>query len=266
VLDDLRVEPGEAARLTARDPGERLGLADKDAGRAALAEIVARLDELHQKLWAEGTRSVLLVLQGMDASGKDGTVRKVLSGLNPQGCTIAAFKAPSHLELAHDYLWRVHAAAPPRGHIGAFNRSHYEDVVAARVIGVASAQQCELRYRHIVDFERMLTDEGTRVVKAFFHISKDEQRERLQARLDEPTKRWKFKASDLEARARWDDWADAFQDAIQRTSTAHAPWHVIPADKKWYRDWAVASLMVGVLEGLALTWPEPDDLDGVVVD
>ena len=155
---------------------------------------------------------------------------------------------------------------PAKGEIGVFDRSHYEDVLAVRVLELVPEEQWRRRYDHINDFERLLTDEGTTIVKVFLHISKDEQRDRLQARLDEPTKRWKFKTSDLDARARWDDWEAAFEEAIARTSTVHAPWYVIPADKKWYRDWAVASIMVAVLEGMDLNWPEPDGLDGIVIE
>ncbi|MEX2255990.1 MAG: PPK2 family polyphosphate kinase [Acidimicrobiia bacterium] len=258
MLERLRVEPGTAAGIDGRDPGDRLGFADKDAGRVALDALAVRLDELHGRLWAEGDRAVLLVLQGMDASGKDGAIRTVLSGLNPQGCSVASFKAPTDAELAQDYLWRVHAATPPRGHIGAFNRSHYEDVVAARAIGVVSPEECARRYGHIVDFERLLTDEGTTVVKVFLHISKDEQRERLQARIDDPTKGWKFRVADLEVRARWDEYHVLYEEAITATSTDEAPWFVVPADRKWVRDAAVATLLVETLERLDPRIPAPD--------
>jgi PPK2 family polyphosphate:nucleotide phosphotransferase len=258
MLDRLRVPPGAAAGLAARDPAELLGLTDKEAAGAALDALRDRLDELHDRLWAEATRAVLLVLQGMDAAGKDGAIRKVLSGLNPQGCVVASFKAPSDAELAHDYLWRVHAVMPPRGRIGAFNRSHYEDVVAARAIGVVSAEQCRRRYRHIIELERLLTDEGTHVVKVFLHISKDEQRERLQARLDDPQKRWKFKLGDLEVRSHWDDYQALYEEVLTATSSEHAPWFVVPADRKWVRDVAVATLLVDALERLDPRYP-PDD-------
>jgi PPK2 family polyphosphate:nucleotide phosphotransferase len=258
MLDRLLVPPGHDAPLEGRDPADRLGFADKDAGRAALDDAARRLDGLHDRLWAEASRSVLLVLQGMDASGKDGAIRKVLSGLNPQGCVVAAFKAPTEAELAHDYLWRVHAVMPPRGRIGVFNRSHYEDVVAARVIGAVTPEHCRLRYRHIVDLERMLTDEGTAVVKVFLHLSKDEQRERLQARLDDPEKSWKFKVGDLEVRSHWDEYHAIYEETIRATSSEHAPWYVVPADHKWVRDVAVASLLVDALERLDPRYPPPD--------
>ena len=258
MLDQIRVAPGAIAGLATRDASDRLGLADKDAGKAALERLEDRLDELHNRFWAEATRAVLLVLQGMDAAGKDGAIRTVLSGLNPQGCTVASFKAPTDAELAHDYLWRVHAVVPPRGHIGAFNRSHYEDVVAARVIGAVTPAQCQLRYRHLVEFERLLTDEGTVVVKVFLHLSKDEQRERLQARLDDPTKGWKFKMGDLEVRTRWDEYHARYEEVLSATSSDHAPWFVVPADHKWVRDVAVATLLVDTLERLDPQFPPPD--------
>jgi len=258
MLDGLRVEPGAGAGLASRDPATRLGLADKAAGRAELERLAGRLDDLHDRLWAEGTRSVLLVLQGIDAAGKDGAIRKVLAGLNPQGCSIASFKAPSDAELAHDYLWRVHAMCPRRGHLGVFNRSHYEDVVAAEIVGAVAPEQRRLRYRHLVELERMLHDEGTAIVKVFLHISKDEQRARLQARLDDPTKGWKFKAGDLDTRARWDDYHALYEAALSATSSEHAPWYVVPADHKWVRDVAVASLLVATLERLEPKYPPLD--------
>ena len=258
MLDELRVEPGAAAGLPTRDPADTLGLPDKAAGRAELERLVERLDDLHDRLWAEATRAVLLVLQGIDASGKDGAIRKVLYGLNPQGCSIASFKAPSDAELAHDYLWRVHAMCPRRGHLGAFNRSHYEDVVAAEIVGAVSPEQRRMRYRHLVEFERLLHDEGTAVVKVFLHISEEEQRERLQARIDDPTKAWKFKVGDLDVRARWDDYHALYEAALSATSSEHAPWYVVPADHKWVRDVAVASLLVATLERLEPRYPPLD--------
>jgi PPK2 family polyphosphate:nucleotide phosphotransferase len=266
-LAPLRVAPGKNAQLSARDPGDQLGLADKVAGTEELDRLLPQIDELHDRLWAEATRSVLLVLQGMDASGKDGTIRKVLTGLNPQGCSVAAFKAPSENERAHDYLRRVHEQCPPRGKLGVFNRSHYEDVVAARLIGVVDDQQCAQRYRHIREFERMLVDEGTTVVKVFLHISRDEQRARLQARLDDPNKRWKFRVTDLDVRAQWDGYQAAYERALTETSTEHAPWWVVPADHKWVRDVAVAQLLLTTLRALDPRFPPTDPaLDDVVVE
>lgn len=267
LLDELRVEPGKPAGLAGRPTDDKVGLAHKTEGAMVVAELLTRLDELHDKLWAEAERSVLLVLQGMDGSGKDGSIRRVLSGLNPQGCEVASFKAPSHGELAHDYLWRIHEQCPARGKLGVFNRSHYEDVVAAQLVGAASAKQVKRRYRHIREFERMLTDEGTTLVKVFLHISKEEQRQRLQARIDNPAKRWKFNPDDVTARAQWDDYAGLYETAVTETSTDHAPWYVVPADHKWARDVMVATLLVDAFEQLDPQIPAAEPgLEGLIIE
>jgi PPK2 family polyphosphate:nucleotide phosphotransferase len=267
LLDDLVIVPGDGARLEQRDPADLLGVASKDDGRERVDRLLDDLDALHDRLWAEAQRSVLVVLQGMDASGKDGAIRRVLTGLNPQGCMVVNFKAPTSRDLAHDYLWRIHEACPPRGILGVMNRSHYEDVVTARVIDVVGDEEVERRYRHIREFERMLTDEGTTVVKAFLHISKGEQRERLQARIDDPEKNWKFNRSDLETRQRWDDYQRRYDQALTATSTEWAPWYVVPADHKWVRDVAVSTLLLDVLERLDPRFPTPqEDLRGLVVE
>lgn len=258
LVAELRVPAGEPAGLATRPTDTTAGLASKADAAPVVEALLERLDELHDRLWAEAERSVLLILQGMDAAGKDGTIRKVLSGLNPQGCHVASFKAPSDGELAHDYLWRIHAQCPPRGRLGVFNRSHYEDVVAALRIGAVDQEQCDKRYRHIREFERMLTEEGTTLVKVFLNISKDEQRERLQARIDNPAKRWKFRHEDLEARAQWDAYLDAYETTISETSTEHAPWYVVPADHKWARDVMVATLLVDCFERLDPQIPDAD--------
>jgi PPK2 family polyphosphate:nucleotide phosphotransferase len=266
-LDGLRVKPGHAADLARRDPGSRLGLDDKAHGQAESEELLDALDGLHDRLWAEARRSVLLVLQGMDASGKDGTIRRVLTGLNPQGCLVANFKAPNDVDLAHDYLWRVHAVTPARGILGVWNRSHYEDVVAARMIGAVDDEQCRLRFRHIREFERMLVEEGTVVVKVFLHISKDEQRDRLQARVDDPAKNWKFRRPDLDVRAQWDGYHARYEEAITETSTDCSPWYVVPADRKWLSGYLVAGLLCDTLEAMDPKPPPPEaDLDGLVVE
>lgn len=257
-LHDLRVEAGSAPRLAKRDPGARLGAADKAHGIARLAEVVERISVLHNRLSAEATRGVLLVLQGMDASGKDGTIRHVLTGVNPQGCRVVSFREPTSTELAHDFLWRVHAQCPARGEIAIFNRSHYEDVVAVRVRKLVPDRVWRERYEHIRSFEQMLHDEGTTVIKVFLHVSEEMQRERLQERLDNPEKRWKFRAGDLEDRRRWDEYATAYEDAIRETSTENAPWFVVPADHNWVRNLAVAELLVDALERLDPRLPEPD--------
>jgi PPK2 family polyphosphate:nucleotide phosphotransferase len=263
----LRVAPGKPAGLGTRSPADRLGLGRREEAQGLLETLSARLDELHGRLWAEARRSVVLVLQGMDAAGKDGTIRRVLTGLNPQGCEVVNFKEPTSVALVHDYLWRVHNACPPRGILGVMNRSHYEDVVTARAAGVIDDEQCTRRFRHIREFERMLTDEGTTLVKVFLHISKDEQRARLQERIDDPTKNWKFRYSDLEVRARWDEYHLRYEDAITATSTSWSPWYVVPGDHKWVRDIAVASILVDVFEGLDPRIPAPvAGLEGLVVE
>jgi PPK2 family polyphosphate:nucleotide phosphotransferase len=253
-----RVKPGRRVDLTAIDPAD-VGAAPggKDATNAALEPLVARLADLHARLWAEADRRVLVVLQGIDTSGKGGTVDHVFGAVHPAGLRVVSFKAPSSTELARDYLWRVHANVPAAGELGVFDRSHYEDVLAARVLGLVPEDRWRRRYDHINGFEQMLVDEGTTVVKVFLHLSEAEQRDRLQARLDDPAKRWKFRQEDLDTRALWPEYQAAFEEAIERTSTEQAPWHIVPADKKWYRNWAVATILVGVLEHMDLRWPEP---------
>ena len=258
IIDAVRVDEGHEAGLASRDPADTLDIADRKAGKATVEKLGLVLDELHDRLWAEATRSVLLVLQGMDASGKDGAIRNVLSGLNPQGCTVVGFKAPSDVEKAHDYLWRVHGKCPERGHLGVFNRSHYEDVLAARFAGHATVEQCRLRYRHLREFERMLTEEGTTLVKVYLHISKEEQRDRLQTRVDDPAKNWKFSDGDVKERRAWSDYQDAYEAAVQATATKHAPWYVVPANHKWYAHLVIASTIIEALEDLDLAFPETE--------
>jgi PPK2 family polyphosphate:nucleotide phosphotransferase len=258
LLDDLRVKAGSPPRLDRRDPDVRVGAADKQEGLERLEELVQELSVLHNRLTAEGSRALLVVLQGMDTAGKDGTIRNVLSGINPQGCRVVAFREPTTTDLAHDFLWRVHAVCPARGEIGIFNRSHYEDVVAVRVRGLAPEHVWRPRYEHIRAFESLLADEGTTVVKVFLHISREEQRKRLQERLDNPEKRWKFRAGDLADRDRWDDFQQAYEDAIRETSTEQAPWYVVPADHNWVRNLCVAEILVDALERLDPQLPPPD--------
>jgi PPK2 family polyphosphate:nucleotide phosphotransferase len=263
----LEVKPGSKADLRDRDPADKLGLADKVQAKEAVGELQVELIGLHSRLWAEETRSVLLVLQGMDTSGKDGAIRKVLSGINPQGTNVVSFKAPNDEALAHDYLWRVHRACPPRGHLGVFNRSHYECVVTERLLDIIDDEQRKHRYRHIKEFERMLADEGTTMVKVFLHISKEEQRERLQARVEDPLKNFKFNIADLETRKLWDDYEKTYDEAITETSTDYAPWHIVPADRKWVRDVAIARLLVETLRRLDPRIPPPDPaLKGLVIE
>jgi PPK2 family polyphosphate:nucleotide phosphotransferase len=266
-LVQLQVAPGHSPRLARRDPGDRLGLTGKAVAREQRDALLGELEELHGRLWAEAERSVLLVLQGVDTSGKDGTIRRVLSGLNPQGCSVTSFKTPTTLELERDYLWRVHNACPARGRLGVFNRSHYEDVVTARVLGIIDDDQCRRRYRHVREFEQMLTDEGTTLVKVYLHISREEQRLRLQARLDDPTKRWKFTPEDLEARRQWDAYRSAYEEAITETSTEIAPWWIVPGNRRWVRDIAVTTLLLETFRRLDPRFPPADpSLNGVIVE
>ena len=245
--------PGLARRSTASTEGAP---GDRAATDAAAEAQVARLAQLQDRLWAEGRRSLLVVLQGIDASGKDGTIKHVFRGVNPQGVRVASFKEPTALELAHDFLWRVHAQVPAAGEIGIFNRSHYEDVLVVRVHGLVPEQTVRARYDHIVAFERLLAHRGTSVVKLFLHISAEEQARRLAERLERPDKRWKMRAADLVERARWDDYGRAYEEALFRTSTEDGPWYVVPADHKWYRNWVVSEILLHTLEGLDPRYPE----------
>jgi len=266
MIDKLRVEPGTKPRLAKRDAADTLGLEGKQQANARLDELRAKLEKLQQRLYAEGKHAVLLVLQGLDASGKDGVIRTVFEGVNPQSCNVASFKAPTATELGHDYLWRVHAVLPARGTIGIFNRSHYEDVVAVRLLELAPEKVWKRRPGHIVAWERMLVDEGTSIVKVFLNVSKDEQRRRLQERIDDPEKRWKFRKADLDVRARFDDYRAAYDDVLGETSTAHAPWHVVPADHNWVKATAVAELLVEALERIDPRIPEPEEgLEGILI-
>ncbi len=255
----LAVEPGRKVHLEDLDTSATHGY-DKPDALKTTAEQLARLGALQDRFWAEAKRSVLVVLQGIDAAGKDGTINKVMEAFNPQGCPVTSFKVPSAEELAHDYLWRVHKAVPRKGEIGIFNRSHYEDVLVVRVHDLVPKAVWSKRYDQINAFERHLADNGTTIVKFFLSISKDEQRERFQARYDDPTKRWKFSLGDLEERKRWDDYQKAFDDVLSKTSTAWAPWYVIPADRKWFRDIAVSTILADTLAELEPAYPAPADL------
>jgi PPK2 family polyphosphate:nucleotide phosphotransferase len=266
VIDSLVVAPGEPARITERDPRFDLGLEHKEEGKKLLTHLRADLERLQRRLYAESSRSILLVLQGLDAAGKDGVIRSVFAGVNPQGCRVVSFKVPTDLELARDYLWRVHAELPRRGEIGIFNRSHYEDVVTVRLFGLAPEEVWRRRSGHINDWERMLVDEGTALVKVFLNVSKDEQRERLQERVDDPEKRWKFCRGDLAVRERFDEFVAAYDEAITETSTEWAPWHIVPADRNWVKAVAVASLLVDALERVDPQLPEPDEgIEGITI-
>jgi PPK2 family polyphosphate:nucleotide phosphotransferase len=265
-MDRYRVRPGSQIELSAWDPSDTSAFdGDKDEAKDALEVLNERLEDLQELLWAEHKQRVLIVLQAMDAGGKDGTIRHVFEGVNPQGVRVANFKAPTRRELAHDYLWRIHRQVPGDGEIVIFNRSHYEDVLVVRVDELVPPEVWGRRYRHINDFERMLADEGTTILKFYLHIDLEEQKERFQDRLDE--KPWKFSHADLEKRKQWQQYMAAFEDVLSKTSTQWAPWYVVPANRKWYRNLVVGTVLVEALEGLSMSYPEPEgDLDGVVID
>jgi PPK2 family polyphosphate:nucleotide phosphotransferase len=263
-----RIAPGSKVDLSRFDPGETT---EANGGKGDTEKVFTELNEslelLQERLWAEHKHKVLVILQGMDTSGKDGVLRKVFEGVNPLGVRVAAFKAPTPEELDHDFLWRVHPKVPGRGEIVIFNRSHYEDVLVPRVRKLVPGKVWKARYDQINDFERLLADTGTTVLKFFLYISKDEQKKRLQERLDDPEKHWKFRKGDLEDRALWDEYMKAYEDLLARTSTDEAPWYVVPADRKWYRNLVIASVLVGTLEKLDIGRPEPaEDLTGIVIE
>lgn len=262
-----RIHPGSALDLDAHQPDAKIGFeGGKKDGKAALPDLNRRLAELQRRLWADSSQSLLVVIQATDSGGKDGTIRHVFRGVNPQGVHVRSFKQPSTWELAHDYLWRVHKHTPELGAITIFNRSHYEDVLVVRVKNLVPEERWSKRYHHIREFERLLTDEGTTIVKLFLNISKEEQKERLQARLDEPDKNWKFSRGDLADRELWDDYREAYRVAIEETSTENAPWYVVPANRKWYRNLVVSSILIQTLESMGLRYPEPEeDLAGIVI-
>ncbi|MGH8927151.1 MAG: polyphosphate kinase 2 family protein [Acidimicrobiia bacterium] len=267
-MERYLVKEGTRIDLNEWDPDDRSGFSgDKGDGEKATRHLNQRLEELQEMLWADGTHRLLVVLQATDTGGKDSTIRRVFEGVNPLGVRVASFKRPTPNELAHDYLWRVHPHVPGNGEIVIFNRSHYEDVLVVRVHQLVPQSRWEKRYHHIREFERLLTDEGTTIIKFFLHISSEEQRQRLQDRVDDPSKHWKFSVGDLDERKHWDDYQRAYEDALSETSTASAPWYIVPANRKWYRDLVVATVLVETLEHLGLKYPEPDeDLSGVVVE
>jgi PPK2 family polyphosphate:nucleotide phosphotransferase len=257
VIDKLRVNPGEAAGLADRATDDKLGLT-KAAALKRVAALTTRLADLQARFAAEADGGLLVVVQAMDAGGKDGTIRTALGGLNPQGVRVTSFKVPAGREAVQDYLWRVHAVCPGKGEIAIFNRSHYEDVLVVRVHEIVPEKRWRARYRHIREFERLLHDEGTTIVKLMLHVSADEQRARLQDRINDPTKRWKFRVGDLDDRKRWDEFQAAYEDAVTETSTDEAPWYVIPGDRNWARDVAVLEVLVHTLEKLDPKYPKAD--------
>lgn len=257
---------------------KKVDLSDCDAGytgefkskREAKEQVqanVRRMAELQELMFAEGKHSLLIVLQAMDAGGKDSTIRHVMDGFNPQGCHVIGFGVPTELELDHDFLWRIHPHMPPRGHVSIFNRSHYEDVLVVRVNELAPKKVWQARYDHINAFEKLLADSGVTILKFYLHISKDEQKERFQDRLDRPEKNWKFNPGDLKTRTQWGDYMHAFEDVFARCNHPWAPWYVVPANKKWYRNWVVSSAIVEAMEKMDMQYPPaPEGLDKIVID
>ena len=261
-----RVKPGCSLSLKQYDPNETGDYKKNDDGKAAAKKeterLILKVSQLQDRLYANGKRALLIVLQGMDTSGKDGTIKHVMSAVNPQGCKVAIFKAPSKDELAHDFLWRVHHEVPAKGFIGIFNRSHYEDVLITRVHGWVSDKVAKRRINQIKEFEDLLAENGTVILKFFLHISKEEQKERLEERIQDPEKRWKWNSGDLEERKLWDQYMKAFEDVMSTTSTERAPWYIVPANRKWYRNLVVADRVVDALEGMKLkTPPAPDGVN-----
>ena len=266
-VDRYRVGPGQAVDLSQWDAADKSAYSgSKDEAKSYLKGLRKRLAELQHLMWAEGKHKVLIVFQAMDTGGKDGTIRNVFSGVNPQGINVVNFKAPTSEELSHDYLWRVHEHTPATGSLTVFNRSHYEDVLIVRVLNLVPEQRWSRRYDHINNFEDLLADEGTTILKFYLHISKDEQAERLQSRLDDETKHWKFNKGDLEHRELWDTYMDAYGAALSKTSTDKAPWYIIPANSKWYRNVVITKTIVDTLESFEMAYPEPEDgLDDIVI-
>jgi PPK2 family polyphosphate:nucleotide phosphotransferase len=254
---ELIIKPGHKVQLRKYDPGDTLGWAKGRATKASLAKTLERLNKLQYLLYADHKHALLVVVQGLDAAGKDGTIRHVMSLVNPQGCRVTSFKTPSAEEAAHDFLWRVHKAVPPYGDIGIFNRSHYEDVLVVRVHEMVPKDVWQERYEQINEFERILHENNVRILKFFLHISKDEQKKRFMERIDDPDKRWKISQSDFDERKFWDEYTQAYEDALTRCSTKRAPWFVIPGDKKWFRDLAVSHIIVETLEEMRLKFPPP---------
>jgi PPK2 family polyphosphate:nucleotide phosphotransferase len=263
-----RVKPGEKVDLSKWDPNDMGDFkGGKEEGLAEVAKLDQELDGLQELLYAEHKHKVLIVLQAMDAGGKDGTISHIFEGVNPQGVRVASFKVPTPIELDHDYLWRIHAATPANGEITIFNRSHYEDVLAVRVHNLVPPKVWKMRFDQINDFERTLADNGTTILKFYLNIDKDEQKKRLQARLDDPTKHWKFRLGDLDERKLWSDYMQAYEDVLSKTSTEDAPWFIVPANRKWMRDLVISSVLVDALKSLKMKFPESEEkLDGVVVE
>jgi len=267
-MDAYKVKPGQKIDLKKANPGDdAIFKGNKKQGKKQLRTLNVELETMQEMLYAENKHKLLVILQGTDTSGKDGVIRHVFEGVNPQGVSVASFKVPTDEELSHDYLWRVHKQVPGKGEIVIFNRSHYEDVLVVRVHSLVPASVWKKRYEQINDFEKMLADEGTSILKFFLHIDKKEQAERLQARLDDPNKQWKFNKGDLKERKLWDDYQSAFSDMLEKTSTEWAPWYIIPSNRKWYRNLVIANIMVNTLKSLNIKYPQSEEsLDGITIE
>ena len=265
--DTHKIQPNSTFNIHDLPTDGKTFFPDRDQAEAEFKNGRKQLAELQSRLYAEGKQKLLVVFQAMDAGGKDSGIRKVFSGVNPQGVVVSSFKVPSKEELAHDFLWRIHNRVPGTGKIGVFNRSHYEDVLVVRVHDIVPETVWRPRYEQINQFEKLLHDTGTRILKFFLHISKDEQKERFQDRLDFPEKNWKFSVDDLRKRTYWNDYMDAYQEMMQQCSTEHAPWYAIPANQKWYRNWAIMNDILSTLKEMDPQYPPPeDDIEGIVVE
>jgi len=266
-MDKYRVQPGSIIYLNEWDPNDKSAFDDKDEGKTLTKQLNKELEDLQELLYAEAKHKVLIVLQAMDTGGKDGTIRHVFEGVNPAGVNVASFKAPTPEELSHDFLWRIHKRTPSKGEMVIFNRSHYEDVLIVRVHELAPEAVWRKRYDHIKQFEQLLVDEGTTLLKFYLHIDQDEQKARLQARLDEPHKRWKFAKGDLKERKLWPQYMAAYEEMLSKTSTEAAPWYIVPANRKWYRDLVISQVIVDKLKELNMQYPQPEeDLENIVIE
>lgn len=257
-MKKYRVKPNSKVDLSQWDPEDSSEFdGNKDEGRAALAYLNSKLAELQEILYAEHKHKVLIVIQAMDTGGKDGAIRHVFNAINPQGVRVASFKVPSALEMDHDYLWRIHQQTPGKGEMIIFNRSHYEDVLVVRVHKLVPDEVWKRRYEQINNFEKLLAEEGATILKFYLHISSEEQKKRLRARLEDPTKHWKFDPNELKDRQLWKEYMRAYEEGLQKTSTKYAPWYIVPANKKWYRDLVIASVILEALRGLKMEYPQP---------
>ena len=267
MFEDFLVKPGTHCNLKKYDPDYSGKFNDKEEIQPRLDVLSEKMTDLQYKLYAEGKRALLIILQAMDAGGKDGAIKQVMGAWNPQGCQVASFKVPSIEELAHDFLWRIHMKIPPRGSIGIFNRSHYEDVLVVRIDNLVPEAKWKSRYDQINNFEKTVSENDVTILKFYLHISKDEQKKRFEKRIAQPDKNWKFSIEDLNKRKQWDDYMVAYEDALTKCSTTWAPWYVIPANRKWYRNLVIAEIITATLEKMDLKYPKPkEDLSKIVIE